>query len=661
MLCVASCAKAAAAAPVSVTVSQGEAQAWMRYLVPLPKSIEITAKAVLKASEVTIAAPSQPDKVIEQAVKELRQAMGQKQAPPSGKFEVQLVLGGPDAERLKALKNSDQAYSIAPTDGGRGLRLAALTSRGLYYASKTLQQLLRPRSSGGGVEMPILKVTDWPDLEDRGLWGGDSGMNVEWLAERKMNVIENISTRSVDRNGRGHSGPKPFWKDALVEGPIRGINCIPAVLHLEQVAGPYGEDGLTLFDIYPNLKAKDSEGGAICYSQPQFVDVLADWIVDLKKLPNVTDVSVWLAENLHGKGGCKCDQCKKIDRTVLEFRTVLAAWKKAQERLGTKFGLRILTSEETRPSNKLLFKEVPPDVKVWYYDSLLTYTTGKEPMITGDVLEFIKAGGWVGPVPNLSAFVRLVHPFTCPDFPHYRMNEYVDTGCRGLLGYACMGLMNSRFIVEGAAEWSWNAKGRTPHEFALSWAVRNGIKDPEKLAQWADLHGPVAWDVYGSDFPLSEKRNRPGPLARNIREGTLPPLGFTNGPFRGPWGQIKTVEQFDRDVENERKALELAREMGVDEFIYESLVVDGYIRALRYAYDLGQLVKDGKVVADKKTAAAKLLVRCIDALRQSAEALPKWLESISGEKPGEVLSVEEIKGCIENLEQLGRDLGLQVK
>ena len=210
------------------------------------------------------------------------------------------------------------------------------------------------------------------------------------------------------------------------------------------------------------------------------------------------------------------------------------------------------------------------------------------------------------------------------------------------------------------AEWSWNAKGRTPREFALSWAVRNGLDDPEKFAQWTDIHGPVAWDVYGSDFPYSERRNTPGPLAKNIVNGTLPPLGSVRGPFRGPWGQIKTIEQFDADVANERKALQLAREMGLNEFIYESLVVDGYIRALRAAYDLGPLVQNGKVPEDKKLAAAKLLATCITCLRQSADILPKWLESISGEKPGEVLSVEEVKKSIANLEQLGKLLGLEL-
>ncbi|MDH7601806.1 MAG: hypothetical protein QHI38_06635, partial [Armatimonadota bacterium] len=609
--------------------------------------------------EVAVQAPKSENDTVRQAVIELKQALGRVDESAAKTFTIQMVLGGREAEELKALKNSDQAYLILPLEQNKGLKLVALSPRGLYYASKTLQQLIRPFVQNGQVRMPLVKVKDWPDLEDRGLWGGDSGENVEWLAERKMNVIENISWRSVDKNGRGTSGPKPFWEKALTEGPKRAINVIPAVLHLEQVSGPY-QNGLRLFDIYPNLKAKGGQEGAICYSQPEFVGVLTDWIVALKNLPNVTEVSVWLAENLHGQGGCQCDQCKKVDRTVLEFRTVLAAWHKAQEKLGTKFGLRILTSEETRPSNKLLFAEVPPGVKVWYYESLLTYTNGKEPMIVGDVLDFIKRGGWVGPVPNLSAFVHLHHPFTSPQFAHYRLEEFVESGCKGLLGYACTGLKINRFLVEAAAEWAWNAKGRTPREFAVSWAVRNGIKDPEKFADWVELHGAVAWDVYGSDFPLSEKRHFPGPIAKRIREGNLPALGEVQGAYRGPWGQIQTLEQFDQDVANENRALRLAREMGIDEFIYETQVVDGYIRALRAAYDLGKLVRDGKVADDNKAAASKLLGRCIEALQQSVDSLPKWFEAVTGSKPEQLESITLVEEMISQLKELGRDLGLEI-
>ncbi|MGQ9455123.1 MAG: glycoside hydrolase family 20 zincin-like fold domain-containing protein [Armatimonadota bacterium] len=642
------------------SVSKQEATNWIRYLVPLPKSVEITGKLTLLTSEIAIEAPVQASQVVEQAVKELKASLGRTEETTTKTLTIKMILGGTSAEQLKSLKNSDQAYYIEPMSDNNGLRLVALSPRGLYYASKTLQQLIRPYVRNGRADIPLVKVTDWPDLEDRGLWGGDSGMNVEWLAERKMNVIENISWRNVDKLGRGTSGPKPFWQDALIEGPKRGINVIPAVLHLEQVSGPYPDSNLTLFDIYPNLKAKGGQPGTICYSQPEFGGVLTDWIISLKNLPNVTEVSVWLAENLHGQGGCQCDQCKKVDRTVLEFRTVLAAWKKAQEKLGTNFGLRILTSEETRPSNKLLLAEVPPEVKVWYYDSLLTYTNGKEPMIVVDVLEFIKRGGWVGPVPNISAFVHLHHPFTSPQFAYYRLQDFVDNGCKGLLGYACTGIKINRFLVEAAAEWAWNAKGRSEREFAISWAVRNGIKDPEKFADWAELHGTVAWDVYGSDFPLSEKRYHPGPIAKRIREGTLPALGEVYGPFRGPWGQIKSVEQFDKDVADERKAVSLARELGIDEFIYESMVVEGYITALRAAYDLGKIVQNGKVAEDKKTQATKLMSRCIGGLEQAVDSLPKWFKSVTGEEPGELESIKLVQETISKLQQLARELGLNL-
>jgi len=193
----------AAAHGAPSAVSPDEAQAWVRYLVPLPKSVEITGKVALEVSDVAVVPPPGADKIVDQAVKELKQAIGQSDALSAGPFKIEMILAGPDADRLKTLKNSDQAYSIAPTESNTGLRLVAMTSRGLYYAAKTLQQLVRPRAKSGNVEIPMLTVTDWPDLQDRGLWGGDSGTNIEWLAERKMNVIENISTRSVDRKGRG--------------------------------------------------------------------------------------------------------------------------------------------------------------------------------------------------------------------------------------------------------------------------------------------------------------------------------------------------------------------------------------------------------------------------------------------------------------------------
>lgn len=651
----------------ATAVSPEEAKSWCHYLVPMPKSVEIPSKVVMDAVRVEIIKPAASDILIDQAAKELGETIGcgtVAGARDYAPFKIEMVLGGAEADKLKSLKNSDQAYSIAPT-GENGLKLTAITSRGLYYASKTLQQLLKPRVSEGKVEIPLLKVTDWPDLDERGLWGGDSAFYLDWMADRKMNVTENISSRSVTRDGRGKSEPKSYWENAPEEGPARAIKVVPAVLHLEFVSGPYMDDKgeYTLFDVYPSLKAVDgAHGGVICYASGEFVNVLADWIVDLKNIPNVTEVSVWLAENLQGKGGCKCETCKKEDRNLQEYRTVMAAYKKAQERVG-KFGLRILTSEETRSSLKPLMAELPLDVRLLYYDSLFTYTTGKEPMVDPEIKKFIDRGGWVSVVPNLSAFVRLINPFSSPYFSHYRLNDFVDEGCSGLLGYACYGLINSRFLVEGGAEWAWNAKGRSPEEFAYSWAVRQGIKDPARFVEWNKLHAPVAWDVYGSDFPAKNpsQANRGG-LAHTLRSGNIPALGTVRGPWRGPWGQIKTIEQFDANLRDSDKALKMAREMGLPEFYYETIVVNGYIKAMRSGYDLAQLISKGKIIPGKEQQAAKLAKDYISHLKQSADALPRWLQAISGGPlPTEVGSVEALNQCIEGMEKYAADMGLKLK
>ena len=61
----------------------------------------------------------------------------------------------------------------------------------------------------------------------------------------------------------------------------------------------------------------------------------------------------------------------------------------------------------------------------------------------------------------------------------------MDKGCSGILGYACMGLKNSRFLVDGAAGWGGDAKGRTPDEFGFAWAARQGVKDPVTVTAMA--------------------------------------------------------------------------------------------------------------------------------------------------------------------------------
>lgn len=652
-------------------VSPDEARDWIRHTVPLPKDISITSKVRVTSNKVTICSLSKPDMMLTQAVKELKESVpvdgrmtvGLPGGIPSNVFTIKLRIGGPEAEPLRKLKNSDQAYRILPGDNNKGLFLVALTTRGLYYAAKTLQQLINARATKDTVEMPIVHVTDWPDMEDRGLWGSDSFLHLRWLADRKMNIVEQISYIGVDDEGRAFARLKDGNEPMIEEGPLYGVKPVPVILHLEQVGGK------GVFKAYPNLKGRSPHEGAICYSQPEFVDILADWIAALGSLPHVESVDVWMTENLAQQSGCACPECRscdpygKTDRSVLEARTILKAWEKAKEKVGS-VGLRILTSEETENSNQLVFEELPPDVKVWYYHSLLTYTNREAPMLRKYLADFVRKGRWLGVCPNLDATVHWTSPFTGAHFIHYRMNEFVDKGLSGLLGYVTPRVHFFGFNVEAAAEWSWNAKGRSPHEFALSWAVRQGIKDPQKFAEWADVIGQVEWDVYGSHWPSGEQRNVPGPAAKRLRKGTLPELGYVLwDAYAHPFGDIKSVEQLDGDVSAAERAVELAREMGIPEFIHESLIAQGYINSLKALWELRGLVKPSGIADENREAAGRYFEMYVDGLRQVADELPKWEACVAREAdPGPFTAkpVGVINGMIEQMKEVAAGLGFRM-
>lgn len=600
-------------------VSSDEAKSWARYTVPLPKSMEMSGKVTVPLNSISIVLPSSDHMVIGQAHKELRETLALPSTKPANPaFTITMQLGGAEADKLKSLNNFDQAYSIAPTADNKGLRLTALTPVGLYYAAKTLQQLAKPRVTQTSVEMPLLTVTDWPDLEDRGTWGSNNYDFLRWFGDRKLNIVEQISGRGVSPDGRGHSSLKGGREPMITEGPLYGIRAVPAVLHLEQVTG------CGALDVYPNLKAIGENARGWCYSQPRIVDIIADWIVDLASLPNVYGVDVWMAENLQGRGGCQCAECKKTDRNLLEARVIFAAWRQAEKRLGRDIILYILTSEETVKSNDAILKEMPDGVRFWYYQ-WLTYNTSSTPMVKPYLEAAARRGQWIGVVPNLDSMTHFLEPFTGAEFIHYRMNEFVDKGMKGLLGYVTPLVHFNLYNLEAAAEWSWNAKGRTPQEFALSYAIREGIKNPEKWAEWAGLVGPVEWMIYGSEWPSGAQRGIPDPVAKSLLEGKLPRLGTVLWDcFWIPFGDIKSEKQLNDAVASAAKALEMSKQMGVPEYYYESLVADGYIKSLKALWELRSLVKNGQVAPKDKDNAERYFKMYLDGLKQTADALPKW-------------------------------------
>lgn len=640
-------------------INPEETAVWLRHVVPLPREIAFAGQVTFESCELALQPRFPSSASADRALQELRETLRLPPASPAAaRFTITLQLGGPEAESLRALKSAGQAYRIFPEPETNGLRLVALESRGLYYASKTLQQLVRARSSPEQITLPLLTVRDWPEMADRGLWGVDAFNCLEWLAERKLNYVEQIAWVSVDATTRrGRARPKAGHEPLLELGPQLGIQFVPVVLHLEQL------EGKGVFEAFPNLRAKGNpdKPGAVCYSQPEFVSVLADCLVDLARLPHVSEVDVWMAENLSGKGGCKCDACRKTDRSVLELRTILAAWHQAQERAGH-FGLRVLTSEETYPSHNLLFAELPAEVKLWYYHSLLTYAAWERPMITGETARLAAGGHWVGVCPSLVAHVGFPLPFSSAPFVHYRIREFVDRKLGGVLGYPSPRVRYARFNVEALAEWTWNPQGRTVREFAIAWATREGLRSPERFADWAALHGTTAWDVYGSNWPAGEQRRVPGPVAELLRKGALPEFSEVKwGLYPSPWGDIKSRAQLDAAVEAQARAMAIARELGVEEFLQESLVVQGFLNALQALAELKPLVRNGRVAPEQHAHAARQFEAYAVALDQARHALPAWDRTLA--KPGDAhpfagKAIERLAEMQRQMAETRRALGL---
>ncbi|MDH7571481.1 MAG: hypothetical protein QHJ73_18045, partial [Armatimonadota bacterium] len=424
-------------------VPDTEAREWLRWCVPLPRHAAIQGKVVVPARSVRVEFPQPPTDLDRATAADLSRLL------PGGAptaFFIRFERPGRLPASIADAPNRDQAYAVEPVrapDGAPlGLRCVAETDVGTRYAALTLKQLLTPRRKGRGnaatVEIPLLRVADWPDLEERGEWGGTAAADLEWMAERKMNLIEAHAALTVDAQGAGHAKMDPMLLHRARQNAVR---IVPIIHHLEQIA----DSGI--FRVYPQLKAVGAEG-SICFSRAEIVDLLAQWLKDLAQTPGVFDVMVWLSEE--GKG-CACPECAKEDRFVKETRACLAAWERVRH-THPRLGLRLLTTQASYPSNAKVLAVLPEGVKVSYYHGSLTYDTSRRPMIYPLLEEYARAGRWLGVYPTVSANWLVVAPFTNPAFVHTRLNEFVAKRLRCLVAYAVPANAYYRANVEGAAE-----------------------------------------------------------------------------------------------------------------------------------------------------------------------------------------------------------------
>ena len=640
----------AAATGTAAQVSRSEVEAWFRWAAPLPKRISIPAKVVAPAEAVRVVVRGPADDVLQCAVDALRRGLGQKsgETAPGQGAGLEIVVGicdqrgrlgdlaVPGAEELAGLPNREQAYRIAPAGEGR-LALVGLSARGASYAAATLRQLVAAKAAGGRVEVPLTQVTDWPDLAERGIWSFGANYDereLDWFASQKFNHLEKTAELLLQK-GKPVATLDP---KALERCRLHGIDMMPVVIHLEQLAGR------GIFETYPEIRGKGKFPDwayVICFSQPNAQRLLDDWLTLLARNVASDDVMVWLSENnVH----CQCEKCKAIEQFEQEIQVVIHAWRAAQKVRPT-LRLRLLLTQATYPQNVKILRSTSRDVRITYYDGTRTYTLARQPMIYPE-LRAAAAGRWLGCYPTLCGTWYTASPLAGAAYMKERMGELAEVGATSMAGYVTESLRVNEFSLSAAAEFAWNAKGRTPREFVLAWATRRRFSDPEKVARWWKQLEEPQRDLYLSNLTADGFGRQVARLA-DMRAPAKPGSWILTGfPQQG---------SLAADIESARRAAEIGATLREPRFVQEARYTLAVLEAARACRDLTLRIAGRKKLseADKHDAAALAERACAEFARAS-EAIAAWdqaAELFPGQK-----HATEVKSVVKNFETIRTDL-----
>ncbi len=598
---------------------------WLRWLIPLPKEIRIESEVEVPTSGIFVRVRANATDVEKAGADRIRELLhGGAISADKASFEFVIGAADPDAgsgsipareaARLARLPNGEQAYRIRP-DGKTRLILTATDPRGVYYACCTLRQLLEGAIRGETIRVPLADVTDWPDLAERGEWGGSANRDIPWLAAYKMNLVESHTSLQVADDGKCTATADA---ERLEAARLAAVKFVPIITHLDQL------DRTGVYRAYPQLRGKgdtarrtgSKEMVAPCLSQPKMIEILAGWMDSLARQPGVTDICAWLSEF---PLQCGCDECRKVGQHVLEARAIVRAWQAAR-REHPRLGLRILLTQGSYASNDKVLAEVPEDTGVTYYDGGRTYDSSKEPMIYPLLEAFAAKGRWLGCYPQLTASWRIVCPWTGPQFIRYRMQEFVDKKLKCLCGYATPNNRFYAFNVMAAAEWSWNAHGRSEKEFAAAWATRRHIADADEAADWALMIGQVGWDVYGSQIPYPWFWKMGDVFSRRKA------LSLGTGMLR----YFPTMEHMDQDLRTCDKALQIAERLRESDLILETKVIQSYVQMAKALYEISQDLS--RAASPDETTRARLVDafgRWTAAASQNVESLKQWEQTVA--------------------------------
>lgn len=379
------------------------------------------------------------------------------------------------------------------------LVLQGLDRQGVYWGMKTLKQLIS--YNGRTVRIPMVRILDGADLEDRGIWTNTFTLDgasatrlvdaekhyrnlIDWLSDHKINLIEVIALAGNGCSWVNKKDPRLSATDAkstqvlmgrmMAYARSRGIRIVPTVSHTDHFA--------LIRKLHPELKPGvsiwhhgHSLGLPINYYDDKAVRLMGDLAVGLCDAYSPDEICFWMAENrLHAISNSKESYFLKEAQV---FHKIID---RVRHESKSDVGLKILLTQGSYPENPQIIRSFPKDTKWSFYSGERrgTYTTRKFNPIPPELSQAAAEGHW------LSLCNTVVGGIARPavlEVIRRNIAHAIDGRFRGInsMSFAYPADQMGLFV---AAEYSWNSCGRGLDETLRSYALSQDVKDVRSQA-----------------------------------------------------------------------------------------------------------------------------------------------------------------------------------
>lgn len=484
---------------------------WSDYIIPLPQEIQVNGVMRMPPGQLGIRVPPDASAMVTRAVADLA-ALYEDQSgktPAGTAFVIQVGRLSPDgringqpvegADRIKQVKHHDQAYLIRPF-GSNGLVVAAWNDNGVFYGIQTLTQLLTAKLTETEAVVPIAVITDWPDMDERGVWNMGSGTPgfIPWMAAVKLNFACSGVRIHLNKDAPAECEKLPM---ALIKDAQRhAFKFVPHCPHYDywyrygvtnlypEIVGRGDSARNPYAVLYPKTK-KFQHAYCPCTSNPKFQELVTDWVRSAAS-QGAREIALWLTEFTPCE--CACEKCRGSGQFERETKASIAAIQRVRKEYPDLIGRIFFTltrREKDVADSMACLALIPPEgIKVEK-----VYSRNKA------FDDYAARGNWVANYSGTSFqyFLRYADAEKARSrILDYYTNHYSALYSMG--GVPVWGNLKGDFEktfgayqLQSLAEWTWNTDGRDPRSFARAFATRSRMDAPDKFADWTEVIEPA--------------------------------------------------------------------------------------------------------------------------------------------------------------------------